>query len=261
MPIETNRLKLPLPLGNEGVSRVGINAIFEKIDEGVATREDLEELRQLVDEIDVPDASLTEKGVVQLSNATGSDSEKEAATPKAVKAISVVANAANLKAEQAFQAGNERKQQAVDALIALGVSASTSDSWDTIFLKQKTIKNAANVVIVEHIIGVDQSDAEYTRIIDLPAGYTPIAWSGAAVFRQYPNGQMYYTSHDMKSAKNLTPYLYCSGTNRDVSVTGTISKTGSIYRVTYKIKGSLSGGAVDLSGGSFIPRIYWTCSV
>ncbi|WP_167434070.1 tail fiber protein [Paenibacillus silvae] len=86
MPIETKRLKLPLPLGNESVSRVGINSIFEKIDEGVATLEDLEELRQLVSEIDVPDASLTQKGIVQLSNDTESDNEQEAATLKAVKA-------------------------------------------------------------------------------------------------------------------------------------------------------------------------------
>ncbi|EMQ4291173.1 tail fiber protein [Escherichia coli] len=35
----------------------------------------------------VPDASLTKKGVVQLSSATDSDSETEAATPKAVKSL------------------------------------------------------------------------------------------------------------------------------------------------------------------------------
>lgn len=35
--------------------------------------------------VDVPDASLTQKGVVQLSNATDRDAEDQAATPKAVK--------------------------------------------------------------------------------------------------------------------------------------------------------------------------------
>lgn len=84
MPIETNRLKLPLPLGNESVSRVGINAIFEKIDEGVATREDVEALRQLVNEVDIPDASLTQKGKVQLSSKTNGTSESEASTEKAL---------------------------------------------------------------------------------------------------------------------------------------------------------------------------------
>ncbi|WP_434750277.1 tail fiber protein [Paenibacillus amylolyticus] len=111
MPIETNRLKLPLPLGNEGVSRVGINAIFEKIDEGVATREDVEELRQLVRETDVPDASLTEKGIVQLSNAIESSSDTKAATPKAVNdaraaAISAAALDATTKANTAQTSAN-----------------------------------------------------------------------------------------------------------------------------------------------------------
>jgi hypothetical protein len=48
MPKETDRLKLPLPLGNETVSRESINGIFEKIDAGVATQADLETLREAV---------------------------------------------------------------------------------------------------------------------------------------------------------------------------------------------------------------------
>ncbi|WP_339168892.1 pyocin knob domain-containing protein [Paenibacillus sp. FSL R5-0341] len=42
MPQETDRLKLPLPLGNERVTRDSINMIFEKIDAGVATQADLD---------------------------------------------------------------------------------------------------------------------------------------------------------------------------------------------------------------------------
>lgn len=42
---------------------------------------------QKVGEIVIDDASLTEKGIVQLSNSTGSDSEVEAATPKAVNTV------------------------------------------------------------------------------------------------------------------------------------------------------------------------------
>ncbi|SEO10697.1 tail fiber protein [Paenibacillus sp. OK076] len=121
MPIETNRLKLPLPLGNESVSRVGINVIFEKIDEGVATREDVEELRQLVNEMDIPDASLTQKGKVQLSSKTNGEREDVAATEKAVGL--------------AFQAGVERKAEVVAALNSIGVSASTSESWDSLINK------------------------------------------------------------------------------------------------------------------------------
>ncbi|MET6556947.1 phage tail-collar fiber domain-containing protein [Citrobacter farmeri] len=46
-----------------------------------------------------PDASITEKGFVQLSSATDSDSEKLAATPKAVKAAYELAFNANQNAE------------------------------------------------------------------------------------------------------------------------------------------------------------------
>lgn len=47
-----------------------------------------------------PDATLKEKGFVQLSNATDSDSETFAATPKAIKAAIDVGNTANQNAEK-----------------------------------------------------------------------------------------------------------------------------------------------------------------
>jgi hypothetical protein len=87
MPKETDRLKLPLPLGNENVTRESINGIFEKIDAGVATSDELEALRQMIGEMDIPDASVTVKGKVQLSNATESTMEDRAATPKAVNDV------------------------------------------------------------------------------------------------------------------------------------------------------------------------------
>ncbi|MEC0123704.1 pyocin knob domain-containing protein [Paenibacillus pabuli] len=85
MPQETDRLKLPLPLGNENVTRESINGIFEKIDEGVATQADLDALREAVSQMDIPDASLTQKGKVQLSSKTDGTSETVAATEKAVR--------------------------------------------------------------------------------------------------------------------------------------------------------------------------------
>ncbi|WP_338542041.1 phage tail protein [Paenibacillus tundrae] len=87
MPKETDRLKLPLPLGNESVTRESINGIFENIDAGVATREDLDTLREAVSQMDIPDASLTQKGKVQLSNKTDGTSEAVAATEKAVNDV------------------------------------------------------------------------------------------------------------------------------------------------------------------------------
>jgi hypothetical protein len=91
MPKETDRLKLPLPLGNETVSRESINGIFEKIDAGVATQADLDTLREAVSQMDIPDASLTQKGQVQLSSKTDGTSETVAATEKAVRDARVAA--------------------------------------------------------------------------------------------------------------------------------------------------------------------------
>ncbi|OPG94207.1 hypothetical protein B2I21_33640 [Chryseobacterium mucoviscidosis] len=96
MPQETDRLKLPLPLGNETVNRESINGIFEKIDAGVATQADLDTLREAVSKMDIPDASLTQKGKVQLSIKTDGSSETVAATEKAVRDALIAANAANL---------------------------------------------------------------------------------------------------------------------------------------------------------------------
>ncbi|ETT50441.1 MULTISPECIES: pyocin knob domain-containing protein [Paenibacillus] len=96
MPQETDRLKLPLPLGNENVTRESINGIFEKIDAGVATQADLDTLREAVSQMDIPDASLTQKGKVQLSNKTDGSSETVAATEKAVRDALTAAKAASL---------------------------------------------------------------------------------------------------------------------------------------------------------------------
>ncbi|EIK9524230.1 phage tail protein [Salmonella enterica] len=46
-----------------------------------------DEAKEFADHLDVKDASTFQKGIVQLSNATDSDSEEEAATPKAIKAL------------------------------------------------------------------------------------------------------------------------------------------------------------------------------
>lgn len=99
MPQETDRLKLPLPLGNENVTRESINGIFEKIDAGVASQADLDALREAVSQMDIPDASLTQKGKVQLSSKTDGTSEAVAATEKAVRDARVAAiNAASTDA-------------------------------------------------------------------------------------------------------------------------------------------------------------------
>ncbi|MCP1425172.1 hypothetical protein J3D43_003688 [Paenibacillus xylanexedens] len=105
---------------------------WEKVDEGVATKQDLELLRIEIAEVDVPDATLTQKGKVQLSNDLNSNAEDRAATPKAVKA-------AVTEIVSAIQLGVEQKEKMVLALNSVGVSASVSETWSQLIMKITTI--------------------------------------------------------------------------------------------------------------------------
>lgn len=84
-------------------------------------RGNITDLDQRLNNIVIPDASLTEKGIVQLSDATNGSRSDVAATEKAVGL--------------AFQAGVERKAEVVAALNSIGVSASTSETWDQLISK------------------------------------------------------------------------------------------------------------------------------
>lgn len=114
---------------------------------------EINQLRTDVDHIEVPAASLTEAGIVQLSNAKDSTSESQAATSKALKDVYDLA-------KSSLTLGNERKQEVVDALIALGVTASTSDSWDTLISKMSAIiKATGNATAADVLAGKTFSNA------------------------------------------------------------------------------------------------------
>lgn len=97
--------------------------------------EELNQLRTDVDNIEVPPASLTQAGIVQLSNATDGVSESKAATEKALGLVMAEAQAGK-------QAGIERKNEVVAALNSIGVAASTSESWDSLIAKMAAIIKA-----------------------------------------------------------------------------------------------------------------------
>ncbi|WP_413773731.1 phage tail protein [Paenibacillus woosongensis] len=116
--------------------------------------------------MEIPPASVTEAGIVKLSSATNSTSETLAATPRAVKsaydaatAAQTTANAANTaaataqsRADSAFQLGNERKAEVVAALVAKGISASTSESWDTLITKLNSIVKATGNAVAADVL-------------------------------------------------------------------------------------------------------------
>jgi len=88
---------------NEIVQPADLNQIGQEINE----------LQDAVENVDIPDATLTTKGKVQLSSATNSTAEDRAATPKAVKTAAdaaataqTTANAAQTKANAALPASS-----------------------------------------------------------------------------------------------------------------------------------------------------------
>ncbi|WP_068784771.1 phage tail protein [Paenibacillus phocaensis] len=167
--------KDPVADGNETFNiQTMLNENWDKIDAAVG------EVREELQDIDIPPASLTGPGIVQLSNSTSGNREDVAATENAVKATfdtataaQTTANAANLaaaaaqtKADQAFQLGNERKQDVVDALIALGVSASMTDSWDILTSKMSTvIKATGNAGTEDVLVGKTFSSASASSLM------------------------------------------------------------------------------------------------
>lgn len=115
--------KDPVTDGNDTFNiRTMLNENWDKIDAAVG------EVREELQDIEIPDASLTQAGIVQLSNEINGSRENVAATEKAVS--------------RAFQAGNERKAEVVAALVALGVPASTTETWAQLIPKMETIVRA-----------------------------------------------------------------------------------------------------------------------
>ncbi|WP_095360742.1 tail fiber protein [Paenibacillus sp. 7523-1] len=225
MPQETDRLKLPLPLGNENVTRESINGIFEKIDAGVATQEDLDTLREAVSKMDIPDASLTQKGKVQLSDAINSTVKDKAATPSAVKLAFDEATAAKLL-------GVEQKNNVVAALNSIGVTASTSESWAQLVSKLTTVvRSTGNATEAQVLTSATFSNvAGNSRIGTMPnrsaenhhmPAIDSTLWVGDRVFLRPPNG--YYSGESWVTTP--TPTLIPENIRRGVSTIGGVVGT------------------------------------
>lgn len=143
--------KDPVADGNDTFNiETMLNENWDKIDAAVG------QLEEDMQEIDIP-----------LSDATNGTRSNVAGSEKAVGLVMLAANAANLaagaaqtKADQAFQLGNERKAEVVAALVALGVSASTSDSWATLISKLTAIiKATGNATAADVLAGKTFSNA------------------------------------------------------------------------------------------------------
>lgn len=262
MPQETDRLKLPLPLGNENVTRESINGIFEKIDAGVATQADMDALREVVSKMDIPDASLTQKGKVQLSDAINSTVKDKAATPSAVKMAYDEATAAK-------QLGVEQKNNVVATLNSIGVSASTSESWAQLITKMSgVIKATGNAVPAQVLAGVSFSNASANgRTGTMPnrsaedhhqPAVNSTVWPGDRIFLMpsegYFNGQswVYALTPDLRPenilfGKNILGVVgsflgIIPGDHRTFGYEGQVQKwLENQYKTFYSIKFSATG--------------------
>lgn len=110
--------------------RVGVPGRFEEIVEYVDSQ--IEAIPP------VNDASLADKGIVMLSDATDGDRDTVAATEKAVGL--------------AFQYGIERKAEVVAALNSIGVSASTTESWDQLIAKMSGVIRATGTATAAQVL-------------------------------------------------------------------------------------------------------------
>ncbi|MCL6456722.1 MAG: tail fiber protein [Gorillibacterium sp.] len=118
-------------------------------------------------EVEVPDASLTVKGKVQLSSATNSTSETMAATAKAVKdaydrgsagvtaaaAAQTKADAAQLRADQAFTQASDGKTAIAAAITGMGQAVSGSDTFAVLASKVADISDDATAAVGEVLTG------------------------------------------------------------------------------------------------------------
>ncbi|WP_127575246.1 tail fiber protein [Paenibacillus barengoltzii] len=124
----------------------GLNDVVQPSDlNGIG--QEINQLREDVDNMDFP-----------LSDATDGTRSDVAASEKAVGLVMQEAQAAK-------QAGNERKSEVVAALVAKGISASTSESWDSLLSKLTSlIKATGNATAADVLAGKTFSNASGNNI-------------------------------------------------------------------------------------------------
>lgn len=173
---------------NDEVEPVDMNEIGQEINQ----------LREDVDNIHIPPATLTEAGIVQLSSATDSTSEAMAATPKAVKL-------AYDRAEQAFQSASNGKELIASAVTGKGVAASGSDSFPVLADKISKISTASELYINnnnENKVPMDSGvNFKSVDLFTIPASKNGVTiYSISASNWYYTNSFMIYASASLTQA-------------------------------------------------------------
>ncbi|GGG13581.1 phage tail protein [Paenibacillus aceti] len=126
---------------------------------------------------------------------------------------------------ETFTIGNERKREVVDALIALGVTASTKDSWDELISKMaKVIKATGNVTAGDVLAGKTFSNAGKNGL----TGTMPN--QGAKIITPNTANQIIASGyHNGNGYVKGDPNLVAGNLPKDVSIFGI---TGLLERLT-----------------------------
>ncbi|HFU8235206.1 TPA: tail fiber protein, partial [Escherichia coli] len=123
----------------------------------------------------VPSASLTAKGTVQLSSATNSESETEAATPKAVKALHDM-----VTSKYTGQDATTGRKGIVQ------LSSATNSNSETLAATPKAVSDALSMAFVKPTTSLGETDLNTLGSKEDAGDYYQQSDSGARTDRNYP---------------------------------------------------------------------------
>lgn len=238
---------------------VVLNDNWDKIDAAVG------QIQEDLGNVTVPDASLTQKGVVQLSNATNGTRENVAATEKAVKdaydrgsAGINAAAAAQARADAAFTQANDGKGKVRTAIIGAKGTVGDADgdgipTFDELAAGVKTIlPNATADAVLDPnmlVVGYSGYDDGVKKAGLMPnrsaennhmPGLASTVWAGDRFFIQPPHG--YYNGSSWVTA--AVPGLIAANLRAGVNV-------GGIVGTLVEGKPNIQGTTAATSQGNF----------
>lgn len=213
----------------------GLNDVVQPSDMN-AIGQEINQLREDVDNMDFP-----------LSDATDGTRSDVAGSEKAVGLVMQEAQAAKL-------AGNERKAEVVAALVAMGVSASTSESWDALIGKMSAIiKATGNATAADVLAGKTFSNASGNNL----TGSMPNRGAGGTVTPGTANQTKeagYYSSPiTIIGDADLVPQNIRSGVNI-FGILGTLVE-GKPF-ATGTTNSSSTGSTLEVRGLPFAPTVF-----
>lgn len=149
---------------------------------------------------------------------------------------------------EVFQLGNEKKSDLVDALIAIGLSASTSESWDDLIAKvAAVIRATGNAVASDVLSGRTFSNASANGITGTMANRGAISATLSSQGQEYTVQQGYHSGSGKVTANisNLT-----AGNIRSGATVGGVAGTFSQFSNGATAAQILTGRSAAVNGST-----------